>query len=240
MNCDEAGPLLAELADGTLDAAAARRVQAHIEGCDDCFSLAATLGAWQRQPQAWEDLPAPMILLPHMPSRRQGWRLPSWPTELRWWQLLPTAASLGALALAFVAFVRAGSPDEALPTMAATPVPATPVPANAQVLNATFDEWQQDFQHRLEVDQSLIVQAVMVANEDRRQRELDALARLLKAEMDRQALETDQSLRYVVAHQLKEQERVDQLAVQLQQIGWEPPPGLSLSPEGTTLEGASP
>ncbi len=84
------------------------------------------------------------------------------------------------------------------------------------MLNATFDEWQQDFQHRLEVDQSLIVQAVMVANEDRRQRELDALARLLKAEMDRQALETDQSLRYVVAHQLKEQERMDQLVRHVQ------------------------
>lgn len=236
MNCDEAGPLLAELADGTLDAATARRVQDHIEGCDDCFSLAATLGAWQRQAREWEDLPAPMILLPHMPSRRRGWRLPSWPAELRWWQLLPTAASLGALALAFVAFVRAGSPDAEAPPMMA----ATPVPANAQVLNATFDEWQQDFQHRLEVDQSLIVQAVMVANEDRRQRELDALTRLLKAEMDRQALETDQSLRYVVAHQLKEQERVDQLAMQLQQIGWEPPPGLSLGPEANTPEGASP
>ncbi|MYE24983.1 MAG: zf-HC2 domain-containing protein [Gammaproteobacteria bacterium] len=236
MNCDEAGPLLAELADGTLDAAVARRVQAHIEGCDDCFSLAGTLGVWQRQAEAWEDMPAPMILLPHMPSRRRGWRLPPWPTDLRWWQLLPTAASLGALALALVAFVRAGSPDsEALPAMA-----ATPLPANAQVLHASFDEWQQDFQHRLEVDQSLIVQAVMVANEDRRQRELDALARLLKAEMDRQALETDQSLRYVVAHQLKEQERVDQLAVQVQQIGWEPPPGLLSSPEGTTPEGASP
>ena len=236
MNCDEAGPLLAELADGTLDAATARRVQGHVEGCDDCFSLGVTLGAWRRRAQEWEDLPAPMILLPHMPSRRRGWRLPSWPVDLRWWQLLPTAASLGALALAFVAFVRADSPGvDALPTMA-----ATPLPANAQVLNASFDEWQQDFQHRLEVDQSLIVQAVMVANEDRRQRELDALARLLKAEMDRQALETDQSLRYVVAHQLKEQERVDQLAMQLQQIGWEPPAGLSLGPEGSTPEGASP
>lgn len=236
MNCDEAGPLLAELADGTLDAATAQRVQAHIEGCDDCFSLAATLGAWQRRANDWEDLPAPMILLPHMPSRPRGWRVPSWPRDLRWWQLLPTAASLGALALAFVAVVRAGSPDPEAPPMMA----ATPVPANAQVLNATFDEWQQDFEHRLEVDQSLIVQAVMVANEDRRQRELDALARLLKAEMDRQALETDQSLRYVVAHQLKEQERVDQLARQLQQIGWEPPLGLSPSPKGTTPEGASP
>ncbi|MDE0008997.1 MAG: hypothetical protein OXS50_12035, partial [Gammaproteobacteria bacterium] len=178
----------------------------------------------------------PMILLPHVPSQRRGWRLPSWPRDLRWWQLLPTAASLGALALALVAVVRAGPPDTEAPPLVA----ATPVPANAQVLNATFDEWQQDFQHRLEVDQSLIVQAVMVANEDRRQRELDALARLLKAEMDRQALETDQSLRYVVAHQLKEQERVDQLAMQLQQIGWEPPPGLSPSPESTTPEGASP
>ena len=236
MNCDEAGLLLAELADGTLDPATARRVQAHMEGCDDCFAAAQTLSAWQRQAQAWEDLPAPMILLPHVPSRRRGWRLPAWPGGLRWWQLLPTAASLGALALAFVAFVRAGSPDAEAPPM----VVATPVPANAQVLNATFDEWQQDFQHRLEVDQSLIVQAVMVANEDRRQRELDALTRLLKAEMDRQALETDQSLRYVVAHQLQEQERVDQLAMQLQQIGWEPPPGLSLGPEANTPEGASP
>ena len=236
MNCDEAGPLLAELADGTLDAAAARRVEDHMEGCDDCFSAAQALRTWQRQAQAWEDLPPPMILLPHLPSRRRGWHLPSWPSGLRWWQLLPAAASLGALALAFVAFVRAGSPAAEAPPLIA----ATPVPANAQVLNATFDEWQQDFQHRLEVDQSLIVQAVMVANEDRRQRELDALTRLLKAEMDRQALETDQSLRYVVAHQLKEQERVDQLAMQLQQIGWEPPPGLSLGPEGHTPEGASP
>lgn len=212
MNCEEAGPLLAELADGTLDAATARRVQEHTEGCDDCFSLATTLGAWQRRAQDWEDLPAPVILLPHVPPARRGWRMPSWPTKVHWWQVLPTAASLGALALAFGAFVRTGSPlPEEAPLMA-----TTPVPANAQVLNATFDEWQQDFQHRLEVDQSLIVQAVMVANEDRRQRELDALARLLKAEMDRQALETDQSLRYVVAHQLREQERMDELVRQVQ------------------------
>ena len=237
MNCDEAGPLLAELADGTLDAATARRVQAHMQGCDDCSAEMRTLVAWQRRAEEWEELPAPMILLPHVPSRRRSWRLPSWSVDLRWWQLLPTAASLGALALALVAFFRAGSPDADAPPMVA----ATPVPANAQVLNATFDEWQQDFQHRLEVDQSLIVQAVMVANEDRRQRELDALTtRLLKAEMDRQALETDQSLRYVVAHQLKEQERVDELALQLQQIGWEPPPGFVPGPESATPDGATP
>ena len=211
MNCEEAGPLLAELADGTLAAATARRVQEHTEGCDDCFSLATTLGAWQRLVQDWEDLPAPVILLPHVPSRRRRLRWPSWPVNVNWWQVVPTAASLGALVLAAVAFMRAGSPlPDNPPVMAATPVPASP-----QVLNATFDEWQQDFQHRLEVDQSLIVQAVMVANEDRRQRELDALARLLKAEMDRQALETDQSLRYVVAHQLREQERMDQLVRQV-------------------------
>lgn len=212
MNCEEAGPLLAELADGTLDAATARRVQEHVEGCDDCFALATTLATWQRRVQDWEDLPAPVILLPHVPSKRRGWRWPAWPVKVNWWQVVPAAASLGALALAALAFVRSGSPfpDDA------PPMAATPVPANAQVLNATFDEWQQDFQHRLEVDQSLIVQAVMVANEDRRQRELDALARLLKAEMDRQALETDQSLRYVVAHQLREQERMDELVRQVQ------------------------
>ena len=211
MNCEEAGPLLAELADGTLAAATARRVQEHMEGCDDCFALATTLGAWQRRAQDWEDLPAPVILLPHVPPERRGWRWPSWPVNVNWWQVVPTAASLGALVLAVLAFVRSGEPSADEAAFVAAP----PVPANAQVLNATFDEWQQDFQHRLEVDQSLIVQAVMVANEDRRQRELDALARLLKAEMDRQALETDQSLRYVVAHQLREQERMDQLVRQV-------------------------
>ena len=42
--------------------------------------------------------------------------------------------------------------------------------------------------------------------------------RLLKAEMDRRSLETAESLRYVITHQIQEQRELDDLSLRIRQI----------------------
>lgn len=218
MDCDQAGPLLVEFAEGSVDEQTARRIREHVDSCDDCSGVLATVAAWQGHAMAWEDEPAPVLLVPH--RRRRGRRFDpaglfggDWLPPSRW---LPAAASVAALALATAAFLRSG-PGPA-------PAPQQPLAAepSGQFMNAGFDEWREDFEQRIEVDRSLLLEAVLVANDDRRQRELEALVRVLKAQMDRQALETNESLRYVVAHQLQEQERLDELARHMREASYTP------------------
>jgi hypothetical protein len=69
-------------------------------------------------------------------------------------------------------------------------------------------------------DQTLLIQALQQANRDQRERELQSLATLLKAEMDRRTLETEQSLRYVIAHQIQGQQDLDELYQRVDRIDY--------------------
>jgi hypothetical protein len=61
----------------------------------------------------------------------------------------------------------------------------------------------------------------MLNNRMQRQEELQALVRLLRSEMDRCTEETEESLRYVIAHQIQEQREINDLYDRLQQINYE-------------------
>lgn len=52
---------------------------------------------------------------------------------------------------------------------------------------------------------------------------MKALTTLLKAEMDRRSLETEQSLKYIVSHQIQSQRQLDALRGRLQATQAVPP-----------------
>ena len=115
----------------------------------------------------------------------------AWPAFQQWF---PTLASAAALALVVLMYV--DRPSNPLPNI--TPLAAAPVPTEAQ--------------------ESMMVQNVLESSRTQRQRELEALVKLLKAEMDRRSIETEESLRYVIAHQIQEQQELEDLRRKVQHI----------------------
>jgi len=67
-------------------------------------------------------------------------------------------------------------------------------------------------------DTQPVLEHLRASSRDQRQGEMEALVRLLKAEMDRRSLETEESMRYVIAHQIQGQRELDDLSRQVQQI----------------------
>ena len=74
-----------------------------------------------------------------------------------------------------------------------------------------------------DIDQEILLQSVLDSNRTQRQQDLEALARLLKGEMDRRSLETEESLRYVIAHQIQSQQELDDLYQRVQMISYPAP-----------------
>ncbi len=67
------------------------------------------------------------------------------------------------------------------------------------------------------------MQRALDTNRTQRQQELEVLVRLLKGEMDRRSLETEESLRYVIAHQIQGQRELDDLYERVQKISYPAP-----------------
>ena len=111
----------------------------------------------------------------------------------QWLQWFPTMASAAALLLAVLVFMDSRAPS-------VEPAPGASLAAT-QIDSAA---------------ESILVQNVLESSRDQRQRELEALVKLLKAEMDRRSLETEESLRYVIAHQIQDQQDLDELRQELQ------------------------
>ena len=59
---------------------------------------------------------------------------------------------------------------------------------------------------------SPMVEAMLAAHDTQRREEIEALAVLLLGVIDRQATDTEDSLRYVITQQLADQKRLDNLA----------------------------
>jgi hypothetical protein len=108
-----------------------------------------------------------------------------------WQQWFPSLAS--ALALILVVGLYLKTPAAVLPPAAAAPTgySAGTTPA-ASPINAGRE-------------------SVQASNRLERQQELQALVTLLRAEMDRRNEETEESLRYVIAHQIQGQREIDDL-----------------------------
>jgi hypothetical protein len=103
-------------------------------------------------------------------------------------QWFPSLAS--ALALILVVGVYLRQPDPVAPVSNAQ-IPTLPGGSFAPA-NASFD-------------------AAFSSNRMERQQELQALVQILRTEMDRRNEETEESLRYVIAHQIQGQREIDDL-----------------------------
>lgn len=222
MRCDEAGPLIPELTEGRLSGESRSALERHIDGCDDCRGIADQIAAWDRNAVMWDEIapPAWKANVGHRPRRSF-----QWPSFFQWF---PVATSAAALALVAALFVGQSSPTAPNSLVPGGPTIAGSNPGVGATLPVSFDTaedsqfeaLQQQLDDRLAVDQSLLLQAVLEANRTQRQQEMEALVKVLKAEMDRNSFETDESLRYVIAHQLQEQARVDELSRELREINF--------------------
>src|SRR5690606_762158 len=130
--------------------------------------------AMRARARVWHDLEPPRR--PFAPADPTHVAPLGWRNLVQQW--LPLAASSLALLLAVGAHRQNGP---ALPNETAPPAPAAgdPLFANPDLLS------------------SPAVQAVLAASRRERQREMEALATLLKAELDRQRAETEDSLEYL-------------------------------------------
>lgn len=170
----------------------------HLESCADCQALREDIQAMRARVRVWHDLEPPHW--PAGPLNPAAAALPrpaapAWRSLLQQW--LPLAASSLALVLALSSFISQGPAQNAAsrPSSAAPAAPgaADPRPNDPDLLSTPA------------------AQALLAASRRERQREMEALATLLKAELDRQKAQTEDSLEYLLAHQLQSARRLEDL-----------------------------
>lgn len=189
MHCDEARATLFDRLEGAAAPAAAAQLDAHLETCDDCRQLGGEIQAMQAQARVWHELsPPPWNPDPGFSAAPSRRRGSGWLDAVQRW--FPVLASAAALLL--VAAVHWQERQAQQPAAASTAAPLEPaaLPAAEQLLAASRQE---------------------------RQREMEALAALLKAEMDRRHLDTEESLKYIISHQIQSQRQIEAMRGQLQQ-----------------------
>ena len=197
MHCEEAHTALLDGLDQPASPADAD-LERHLDGCADCRALREGIQAMRARARVWHDLEPPRR--PSAPPDPAGLTSPAiglgWRTLLQQW--LPLAASSLALLLALGAYRLAepAPPDGAVP---AAPAAGEPLLANPDLLD------------------SPAARAVLAASRRERQREMEALATLLKAELDRQKAQTEDSLEYLLSHQIRSARELDALRGRLQQ-----------------------
>jgi anti-sigma factor RsiW len=208
MHCEQAKSLLFDFADEQLPATVQQQLDAHLQQCADCQTALAGIVELQTQANAWHEVAVPAWQAPRIESR----------FDLRLFtQWFPTLASCAALIMVTLLFLRtpdvasssspAGAPDGAAPEV-------FPAETRAASLSAAaaFNDWASQWESRQNVNQTLLTRSLLEASRLQRQQELEALARLIKAEMDRRSLETEDSLKYLITHQVRSQKEFDELS----------------------------
>jgi len=212
MHCDDARACLLGRLDHPATEAGAALV-GHLEDCADCRALEDDILAMQSQARVWHELnPPPWNPAPLGAPGTGGDRSAS----TRWLYLIqqwfPVLASTAALLLAAGIYLQVGEPRTR----------DTP----GGVADGAFlqgDVAQTDPQPREQVSGASAspelptptAEALLVASRRERQQEMEALSALLKAEMDRRSLETEQSLKYIISHQIQSQRELEAMRGQL-------------------------
>ena len=182
MHCDEARDrLLDRLDEPSRDSP---ELSTHLETCNDCQELAGDILAIESQSRVWHDIAPPPWHARAQPWPDRGGTRPAmapWAGLVQQW--FPLAASTAALLLALGLYL----PDRAT-SQAPLPLPGT-VQAGA----------------------APAADALLAASRRERRQEMEALTALLKAEMDRRSLETEESLRYIIAHQIQSQRELESM-----------------------------
>ncbi|TDJ33592.1 MAG: hypothetical protein E2O61_12050 [Gammaproteobacteria bacterium] len=193
MHCEHVQSLLFEYADGLLAQDTRGEVSEHLTTCPHCSADYASILEMESQARVWHDLPAPAWQVPKIPSRLDFSQFTQW---------FPSLASAAALVLVGALYFKdpGSEPKLALPPASA--------PLSTELVSL------QDLEQRN------LMQTALDTNRAQRQQELEALVRLLKGEMDRRSLETEESLRYVIRYQLQSQRDLDDLYERMQKISY--------------------
>lgn len=181
MHCEQAQAALLDDPDRPASEHAVALAE-HLESCAECRALQNDVLTMQSRARVWHELGAP----PWNPDPRPwqagaGPRLPWWQNVVQQW--LPLAASTAALLLAVSVYRQQAPVPEKAPEALIASGPAA-APAGA---------------------------AAIAASRRERQQEMEALTTLIKAELDRQELETEQSLKYIIAHQIQSQRDLEDM-----------------------------
>jgi hypothetical protein len=183
MHCEEATATLLDQLDQPADPVSMpAELEHHLDGCDECRALQQDIAGMRAQARVWHDLEPP-TWNPD-PSPWQHGERASLGFTAAWQRLvqlwLPLAASTAALLLVVNVYRLDG------------PAPSqVPQPQIAELAN------------------SPAAQALLAASRRERQREMEALTALLKAELDRQEAQTEESLKYLISHQIQSQRELD-------------------------------
>lgn len=192
MRCEDARLLLFEYVDRSLDNNSHEQFTEHLERCARCRSDLESLNSLSLQAQVWHDLPAPPWQAPAVGGRID------WSSIQQWFPSL--ASALALILVAGLYLQQPSTPQATGPVNAAQPLPS----AGAMTMPVSSS-----------------VDALMTSNRLERQQELQALVALLTAEMDRRNEETEESLRYVIAHQIQGQREIDDLYQYIRKVSLE-------------------
>lgn len=194
MRCDEARAALLDHLDAP-DRAHPADLSAHLESCAECRALQDDVLTMQSRVRVWHELSAPSWNPDPGPWCATAGRF-RWRSLVQQW--LPLAASTATLVLAAGMYVQRLEPPARAPETAVA-AGFTTSPATTAGPLAAAD--------------------VLEVSRRERQHEMEALTALLKAELDRQAMETEQSLKYIIAHQIESQRELDAMRGRLLQTG---------------------
>ena len=191
MLCEQANPQLMEYAAGELPSHTANEVAAHINVCVNCQTDLQVINEMQQMANNWQDEKVPHWRPLPLPKRDVI-------ENMRLW--FPTAASTAALVIATLLYIQTPADNGTLPTQSNSNIAYETLPPLPQATQAA---------------QAAIVESVMQRSRAQRQEELQTLLSILKAEMDRRSIETEESLRFVIASQLQGQRELDALYQQV-------------------------
>jgi hypothetical protein len=201
MLCEQANPQLIEYLANELPPEAQRQVHTHVQDCATCQSDLESIKQFHMMAENWQDEVVPNWD-PNLVRTRQ--KTSADPIDfLRMW--FPTAASAAALAMVTLIFFQ---------------MPATnngTLPQQSTVA-AQYNTLPQLPQATPAAQEAALVQSVMEGSREQRAEELQALLQILKAEMDRRSIETEESMRFIIANQLQGQQELDELYQQMEDI----------------------
>ena len=201
MHCDQANAQLVEYASDELAPSLNLEIEQHVAGCDTCQADLSAITAMQRMANNWHDEAPPAWTPQAIPNQRPG--LGDLLDNFRLW--FPTFASATALVLVAVLFVQQGGvPDNGT------------LPSNSTA-STNYQDLPQ-LPQGAEATQAALVQSVLKSSEEQRAEELQALLKVLKAEMDKRSIATEESLRYIISHQIQGQKELDELYRQVEEL----------------------
>ncbi len=176
------------------------QVGEHLTTCSDCQADYNTITELRALAAGWHDEVPPNWQPPNVVSSGGASLSLDW---LRDW--FPTGASATALVLVSVMFLREPEVLQVEPTDPAS---------------TAFAQFNSNTPQLSPAGEASLVQNVLDSARQQRQQELAALMTVMKAEMDRRTLETEESLRYVISHQMQGQQEIDDLQRRLQRVSF--------------------